>query len=63
MNWTDPQVAFQVAVEQGVLSHTEGASNYVGCFMYMGDDEQGRHLFKHSLWRTYLPPVQKRIAP
>lgn len=55
--YTNPELAFDTAIAAGVLSADTAAANYAGRYMYMGDDQHGAHLFKHSTTRAYLPPV------
>lgn len=48
------QAAFNRALRTGRLSATEGAPNYVGDYMFMGFDGQGRATFKHRMTRAYI---------
>ena len=48
------QAAFNRAIRTGRLSDTVGAPNYVGDYMFMGFDPQGRACFKHRDTRAYL---------
>ena len=49
----DPAIAFDEAVKQGRLSYSSGDENYVGHYMYMGTDANGKDMFKHILTRKY----------
>lgn len=55
--YRDPNKIFESAIASGVLSRKENASNFVGNYMYMGDNKEGKALFKHSITRAYLPPA------
>lgn len=57
MRYTDPQKAFETAIHLGRLCLAETHPLYAGDYMYMGDDANGAHLFKHRMTREYLPPV------
>lgn len=46
--------AFDAAIESGRLSADPEAENFVGSFMYMGVNKDGKPLFKHTLTRKYL---------
>lgn len=48
------QEAFANALDSGRLSLDENAYNYVGDFMCMGPNINGRPMFKHRLTRQYL---------
>lgn len=50
----NPQEAFDAAIQLGLLSSDEGASNYAGYFMYMGTDATRGHGFKHRDTRRYI---------
>jgi hypothetical protein len=54
---TEPRTAFARAIALGILSDDESSPIFAGNFMFMGDDESGRHLFKHILTRAYIAPV------
>jgi len=54
------RAAFERAISAGVMSGNPNSDNYAGFYMYMGDDAQGRHLFKHQMSRAYLAPVAAR---
>jgi hypothetical protein len=58
MNQQTADKAFETALACGALSHDESSPLYVGAFMYMGDDAEGRHLFKHRNTRAYIAPVK-----
>jgi hypothetical protein len=60
MRITDSQIAFDTALENGALSMDRASLLFIGDFMYMGDNENGAHLFKHKMTRKYLPPVAAR---
>jgi hypothetical protein len=51
--YNDPQAAFEKALASGRSSHTVGAVNYVGDFMYMGSTGARDH-FKHRATREYI---------
>lgn len=46
-------MAFEGALEAGILSNDEKAENYVGPYMYMGLNN-GKPAFKHRMTREYL---------
>jgi hypothetical protein len=51
----EANVAFELALASGRLSHDRSAPNWVGHYMYMGLARDGRtDAFKHSLTRQYL---------
>ena len=54
MTYKEPQQAFKDAIGKGRLSDSPRDWNYAGQFMYMGTDEAGIDLFKHSTTRRYL---------
>lgn len=54
----EAQTVFKAAIEAGILSAEGGRENYAGKFMYMGDNEQGRALFKNIDTRAYLPAAE-----
>lgn len=62
MQYTDPQTAFEQAIMLGILSDDQSSQNYAGEFMYMGDNENGQHLFKNCNTRAYLAPVPSHMA-
>lgn len=49
------QQAFGAAVAEGRLSETMGQHNFAGRYMFMGFNDSGKALFKHSMTREYLP--------
>ena len=49
----EAEVAFYRAIRSGRLSGVPTAANYVGNYMYMGQQD-GRALFKHIDTRAYL---------
>jgi hypothetical protein len=49
MKYSDPQTAFKAAIASGRMTE-QSASGY----MYMGQDDRGRDLFKNTLTRAYL---------
>lgn len=51
------QMVFQAAIEAGYLSAKPGTEKYAGNWMYMGDDEQGKALFKNIIDRSYMQPL------
>ena len=51
--YNDPQAAFERALVTGRLSHTVGAANYVGDYMYMGSTGERDH-FKNRNTREYI---------
>lgn len=51
---SDIKSVFENAIKVGRLSRDENTSNYVGNYMYMGTDSQGKDLFKNSITRQYL---------
>lgn len=55
MKFIDPQQAFREAIAERRLSEDRAAAYFVGHFMYMGTNDEGVHLFKHSTTREYLP--------
>lgn len=63
MNYSDPSRAFATAIERGALKEVDGHPLSVYAFMYMGDDAQGSHLFKHKGTRRYIPPVAPVVFP
>lgn len=50
----DSHLAFNEAIERGLLSSRPGAFNYAGLFMYMFTDDDGVDQFKHRVSRQYL---------
>lgn len=56
-NYRDAQKVFQGAIKSGVLSENQDSEYYAGNWMYMGDDQQNRALFKNIITRTYMPPM------
>ena len=51
----EANVAFELALQTGRLSHNQKAANFVGNYMYMGKARDGKtDAFKHSLTRQYL---------
>jgi hypothetical protein len=55
MTFINAKQAFEEAIKDGRLSKDPKASNYAGYYMYMGTNDNGRHLFKHYDTRIYLP--------
>lgn len=56
-SYRDPQKVFEAAIKQGILSDDSAQDNYAADWMYMGDDEKGRALFKNIVSRSYMPPM------
>ena len=54
ITFVDSHGAFEEAIAAGRLSTDRLSSLYAGRFMYMGT-RAGRHLFKNSDTREYLP--------
>ena len=50
----NPQFAFEKAIKEHRLSVNPHSKKYAGNYMYMGTDEQGKDLFKNSLYRNYI---------
>lgn len=50
---TEPILAFDRAIKDGVLSNDINADNYAGRYMYMGTSKDGPS-FKHRMTRQYL---------
>ena len=46
--------AFEGAIKQGRLSRDKNSNNYVGDYMWMGKDSNGRDAFKNSITRCYI---------
>jgi hypothetical protein len=57
----DPNLVFEAAIKQGVLSTDSEVDNYAGDFMYMGDNSEGKAMFKSIPYRTYLPAVRVEV--
>ena len=56
-SYRDPQKVFTSAIKAGVLSEDQRRDDYAGNWMYMGDDEKNRALFKNIVTRAYMPPM------
>lgn len=54
MTTIDPQVAFENAIDAGILSNDPEAPNYAGRYMFMGERENGDCGFKHRDTRQYI---------
>ena len=54
MSYSSPEQAFEKAMKTGRLSADKKSPNYVGNFMYMGDNKDAEATFKHSILRMYL---------
>lgn len=52
--WKNPQSAFQDAIASGRLSDKQSDKHYAGHFMYMGENDAGKALFKNIVTREYL---------
>jgi hypothetical protein len=50
----DSQEEFKKAIQNGLLTRDENKSNYVGNYMYMGQDLKNKPMFKHGDTREYL---------
>lgn len=53
MTYQNPQDAFEVAIQLGLLSTDQSAPNFAGRFMYMGTDDERGHAFKDIDSREY----------
>lgn len=55
MTHTDPQAAFEYAINCGLLSTDPAAKNFAGRYMYMFTyAETGEHAFKNTMTRSYV---------
>jgi hypothetical protein len=61
-NYRDPNKVFDAAIRAGVLSDHPDADNYAADWMYMGDNAEGKALFKNIVSRSYMPPVDLKVA-
>lgn len=51
----DSQLAFNEAIESGLLSDNNSYDNYAGNYMYMGTRaKNGQHMFKNINTREYI---------
>lgn len=46
--------AFERAIASGLLSANTKDANYAGHYMYMGNNNEGKAAFKHSITREYI---------
>lgn len=53
-NFKTAKEYFEEALASGRLSHDPKAINYVGYYMFMGLNKEGKVLFKHCDTREYL---------
>jgi len=53
-NYRNPQIIFDAAINQGFLSVDSGSDNYAADYMYMGDDADGKAMFKNIVTRRYI---------
>lgn len=61
-SFREPTKIFDAAIKQGILSDHPDADNYAADFMYMGDNEEGKALFKNIVNRSYMPPADVKVA-
>ena len=54
-NFRNAQEAFTDAIQLGRLTHEVSSEKYVGKYMYMYTDSEGKDQFKNITDRTYLP--------
>jgi hypothetical protein len=54
MNIRNPQAVFAQAIKQGILSENSEDDNYAADWMYMGDDTDGKAMFKNIVSRGYV---------
>lgn len=54
----NPTEVFNAAIKCGALSLNVGADDHASNWMYMGDNAEGKALFKNTITRVYMPPVQ-----
>lgn len=54
MTFIDSKEAFEAAIQLGLLSSDQAASNYAGGWMYMGTDPERGHAFKNINTRSYI---------
>lgn len=45
---------FEDAIKEGRLSKNPSDKNYVSNYMYMGNNSEGKSLFKNTLTREYI---------
>jgi len=55
--YSDEARAFASALDQGVLSGRPDRGNFIGYYMFMGNDEEGRALFRMRDMEYHLDPV------
>lgn len=60
-NYRDPNKVFDAAIKYGILSTDANSDYYAADWMYMGDNDEGKALFKNIVTRSYMPPVSVQV--